>query len=419
MRGLLRVAFFFLWLFVFSIPWENLLLIPSIGTVGKLLGIAAFGVGVVAVIDKGRVQRPSILHALMGAFVIWGSFTYFWTMYPERTRQEVMTYYQLLFMVWLMREIAWSEVAQRKLIGAFVLGTYVCSALTFHSYLSGTSVNYERYSPRGVNPGDLALMLVLSVPFGIYLASNEKRVFMGWVYRLHLAVTTAAILLTAARGAFLALGLALLMVPLSYFRWKMSQRFSFWLIVALGAIAVSVVVPQSSWTRLSSISSEVRSGTLNERRIIWKAGFDVFRRHPIQGIGVNAFAPTVQRALGTPKQLRNSAPNDIVELVAHNTFISVLVEEGLIGFALFVLILAGLWQHASFLNTREKHLWIVLLLVWTFGVMELTWEYRKPTWLLFGLLAAATAVRKPENRRHSARTHKQGALQPVAETVGR
>ena len=118
----------------------------------------------------------------------------------------------------------------------------------------------------------------------------------------------------------------------------------------------------------------------------------------------------MQRALGAPRQLRNSTPNEIVELVAHNTFISVLVEEGLIGFVLFVLILAGLWQGASTLRTPEKRLWMIVLLVWTVGVMELTWEYRKPTWLLFGLLAASITAVRPKGRPVSAAYRRSGSL---------
>jgi hypothetical protein len=33
-------------------------------------------------------------------------------------------------------------------------------------------------------------------------------------------------------------------------------------------------------------------------------------------------------------------------------------------------------------------------LTWTIGVSALTWEYRKPTWLLFGLLAAHVYSRR-------------------------
>jgi hypothetical protein len=42
----------------------------------------------------------------------------------------------------------------------------------------------------------------------------------------------------------------------------------------------------------------------------------------------------------------------------------------------------------------ERCLWISLLLTWMIGVSALTWEYRKPTWLLFSLLAAHVYSRR-------------------------
>jgi hypothetical protein len=39
----------------------------------------------------------------------------------------------------------------------------------------------------------------------------------------------------------------------------------------------------------------------------------------------------------------------------------------------------------------ERALWLTSLLVWVVGVSTLTWEHRKPTWLLFALIMAGWA----------------------------
>jgi O-antigen ligase len=389
MRGLTRVAFALLWLFIFTIPWENVIIIPGLGTIGRLVGIVAFGVGILAIIDRGHLRRFAALHGLMALFVIWGAFTLIWSKAPDRTRDEVVTYLQVLLMVWIIREMATNDWTQKSLISAFVLGTYVSTISTLMSAITGISAHYHRYSAEGFNPGDLALTVVLSIPFSFYLASTEKNRFWLWIYRIQPAVAACAIFCTAARGALIDLGLAFLIVPLSFRRWNIGQQVTLVLVGVVAAIGIVLVVPATSWTRFAGIGAEVSTGTLNQRTTVWKAGFDVFREHPVNGIGVNAFAPTIQRSLGTPRQIRHAAANDVVELVAHNSFISVLVEEGVVGFLLFILILASLWKGVFRLNPAERNTWAVVLLVWTVGVMELTWEYRKPTWLLFGLLAAA------------------------------
>lgn len=392
LRGLQWMAFGFLWLLVFTIAWENVLILPGFGTVGKLVGVLAFGAGLFAVIDRGTLRKFALLQGIMAMFVIWGCFTYFWSYAPERTKEEVVTYLQLFLMVWLIREFARTKQLQRQLMSAYVLGTYVSAACTFAVFGSGASTaHYHRYAAQGFNPGDLALMVVLSVPFSIYLSSTQRKGLLLWIYRIHPAVAAACVFFTAARGAFIDLFVALLFLPLAFRQWSIRQRLSLGIIAVGGLVAISLLVPQTSWTRLSSIGQEVSSGTLNERTTLWKAGFEVFRMHPLQGVGVNAFAPTVQRSLGAPAQLRNGPANEVVEYVAHNTFISVLVEEGIVGFTLFVGLLLALWRGIFRLEGLERRLWIITLLVWTLGVMELTWEYRKPTWMLFGLLSAAIA----------------------------
>ncbi|MBV8903170.1 MAG: O-antigen ligase family protein, partial [Acidobacteriia bacterium] len=394
-RALARVAFSLLWIFVFTIAWENIVVIPGIGTVGKLAGALAFGVGLLAVVDQGRARGLTAVHVWLALFVLWGGFTYLWSVSPERTQSEVLTYIQLLGMIWILREVAFRKESQRSLMSAYVLGTYVSSIATFMAFLSGTAVYYNRYTAQGFNPGDLGLMLALSIPFGLHLAATERNKLLVCVYRLHCVAALSAILFTAARGALIAALISLTMVPLSFMKWSSRQRFAVGFTGLTAAVVILCVVPASSWTRLSTIGQEVSEGTLNERKTIWSAGLEVLSQHPVQGIGLDAFAPAVQRILYTPRQQNTlDGRREVIELVAHNTFLSVLVEAGVIGFGLFLAALIALWKGAFTLEAAERNLWLVVLSVWTVGVMELTWEYRKPTWLIFGLLAAAIGAAK-------------------------
>ncbi len=402
-----KAAYASLWFFVFVMPWENAVTIPGFGTVSRAAGLLALGVGLLAIVDSGRVRVPAVQHLLMAMFVTWAGLTYFWSFEPMRTRIEVISFVQLLVMVWLIWQFAQTRKEQILLLRAFVLGSAVSASAIVFSFLTGPSTGavgyYNRYSGFGFNPGDLALILALSLPVSLYLAVTDEtlRLRVG-LYGAHLVLALSGILLAASRGALIASSGMLLMIPFAYAHLSRRQKTVGFAIVAILGVAAGFAVPQTSWSRLGTIGAEVKSGTLNERTMIWQAGWAVFSQSPFGGVGVGAFAPTVQHALGMPFRAAMEGEGQgqqVVELVAHNTFISVLVEQGVIGFALFLGILLALLLAALRFPVLDRAFWLSVLITWTIGVSSLTWEARKPSWLIFGLLAAAAGVQVPLKRR--------------------
>jgi O-antigen ligase len=120
---------------------------------------------------------------------------------------------------------------------------------------------------------------------------------------------------------------------------------------------------------------ELQEGTLTHRTLIWTAGLDIFRDHALIGTGAGSYGTAVLRAIDRP-------------YVAHNSFLSVLVELGVIGVILFGGLLASMFYSALRMAPRERHFWLAMLITWVVGVSVLTWESRKPTWFLFAMLAA-------------------------------
>jgi O-antigen ligase len=133
-------------------------------------------------------------------------------------------------------------------------------------------------------------------------------------------------------------------------------------------------------------------GTLTHRTVLWAAGLQVFRDHPFLGVGAGAYAPATVRMVDVP-------------LIAHNTFLSVLVELGVLGAVLLTALLALLVYKAFQLPFFERRTWLALLTTWAVGASALSWENRKATWFLFGLLAAHAhaAGRRPILRANKVR----------------
>ena len=384
LSGLDKLAFASLWLLVFAIPWEDAITIADFGTSARLIGIVTLVLGVMAIIGKGAIRRPALGHLMMILFVTSAAFSYVWSLYPEGTLTQTVTYIQLLALVWLIWELSPRVEQQKNLMQAYVLGTFVSGGDTIYRFLSHQESVYQRYAGAGLDANDLGLMMALSIPVSYFLLIQEKSL-MVWVYRLQLVVAGTTVLLTASRGATLACLVALAIIPLTHARLTMRKRIAVLLTLSLLILGVLLVVPSSSWERLSTVPDEFEHGTLTGRKIIWSAGWEIFREHPFVGIGSNAFRVVVSRVLAEP--IRLDAP-DSPAPPAHNTFLSVLVEQGVIGLIIYSAMLAVLALSLRAMPPLPRKLWIVCLGVWVVGVSSLTWEMRKPTWFFFGLLIA-------------------------------
>jgi O-antigen ligase len=387
-----KLAFACLWLLVFAIPWEDAITIGGFGTSARLIGFVAVGFGVLAIFERGKVRQPAPGHLLMVLFIALAGMSYSWSLYPEGTLAQTFTYIQLFIMVWLIWELAAGQREQRRLMQAYVLGTIVSGVDTIYLYLSHQESAYQRYSGAGLNANDLGLIVALSIPFSYYLLIQSTKPIV-WLYRFQLALAGTTILLTASRGATLAGVVAFAIVPLTHTSLTTRKRILILVTASLLVYGALTFVPSTSWERLSTMPDEFAQGTLTGRTIIWKTGWDLFRANPFLGIGANTFRLIASRLLVEP------IPTDQLGMqsmpAAHNTFLSVLVEQGIVGFAVFCALLVVLVLSLGAMPLLQRKFWIVCLSVWAVGVAGLTWEMRKPTWFLFGVLIAQSgSIRK-------------------------
>lgn len=404
LSGLGKLAFCSLWLLVFAIPWEDAITIPGFGTSVRAIGMVTMALGVLAIIENGRIRRLAAGHFLLALFVLMAAVSYMWSFYPAGTLIQTFTYIQLLAMVWLIWELAARAQEQVRLMQAYVLGTFVSGIDTVYQFLTHQESVYQRYAGTKLDPNDLGLMMAVSIPisYGLLLQSHGK---MVWVYRLQLVLAGTTVILTASRGATLATIVALAIVPVTFAHLTENQKVAAVLTLALLVSAVVFFAPKTSWERLATLPTEFAQGTLNSRTLLWSAGWEIFREHPLLGIGTDSFRIMVSRVLVQPighEELSPAPP-------AHNTFLSILVEQGVLGFVVFCTLLGCLASSIGTMPEPLRQMWAVCSAVWVVGVSGLTWEMRKPTWFLFGLLMAQAASWQLSTRVPS---HTKSLLEP-------
>ena len=378
-----RAAWVLLWAFIFSLPLEKALEIPGAGTLTRAAGLAAFAAGTAAAARRRTLRMPNTALLLAAAYVLWSGLTYFWSLTPYVTAVRVATLAQLLGMLWLIWELCRTPAAQSWLMRAYVAGACVSSALTVSRYARGQQTNYRRYATSGFDPNDLGITLALAMPMALYLA-YRSRGRAAWLYRLGAALAMAAVLLTGSRAALVAVCLGFAFVAFTWRTATRAQRIGTLALAGLLVLGLVRLAPQPARQRLATLPTELTRGTLHDRTRIWKSGVKALKRHWFAGVGVGAYPEAVRPWLGR-------SPAAWHQYVAHNTFLSVLVETGVVGFFVFGLLLAVLVLFIWMLAPAERAHWFTCLAVWAAGVSTLTWETRKPTWLLFALIMTAWA----------------------------
>ncbi|MGH7264839.1 MAG: O-antigen ligase family protein, partial [Candidatus Rokuibacteriota bacterium] len=204
----------------------------------------------------------------------------------------------------------------------------------------------------------------------------------AWVWQLYLPLAVTAILLTASRGSFLTALVALVIVPWTQGRLRPRAKVALYALVAASLALATNFVPQSSLERIGSTRADIEAGYLGGRAAIWLAGLEVAREHPLVGVGAGAFEAAVAPALQG-------------DFAAHQVFLSILVEDGIVGLVLFFAMVAATVTPLRPLPSLRRRFSVVLLLALAVGSLSLSWHYRKPFWFVLGILAAQVARPTP------------------------
>ncbi len=367
---------------VFSIPWANTVVFGSTATITRLLGVLTFGVGAITVLASGKLRPLKGIHIMMAVFVWWAALTFYWSLAPDLTWEWCWSYARLLGMVWVIWQFTPTLYRTRCLMQALVLGAFVTIVGTFTSRMLADQALGVRFTASGFDPNIEALILALCIPVAWHLSTVGRGPGV-WLNRSYIPLAMIAILLTASRAGFAAALVALLIIPWTLGTLSRRARIVTMLAVAAIIFATYSLIPSSSWERVAAAPDAVAAGNLSQRMEIWEAGLTVVSEHAIVGVGTGAFLLAVEPVFG-----RAAA--------AHNAYLSVLAETGVIGFVLFCSVFVWLLVLVFRMPSAERRLWLTVVAVWLVGAFFLTWERSHMTWLLWGLLVArAYAVDSP------------------------
>lgn len=217
--------------------------------------------------------------------------------------------------------------------------------------------NYDGFGPV------MAIGLASTLHFGLAARARPMRYFAFAVA----ALCGAGLVSSFARGAFLAAG-AVLAFMLCRSPDKRAAAAGVAFAVAVVAFAGIVLfgeagtkraagkgvnTERSFFAEIGTISRDFNAGTGEDRRVLWKAAWDVFREHPIVGVGAENFGPFAATHFrpGMVGGVYGANPARLYDRKLHSGYFQSLCEFGAIGSLLFVALLVDFWKRNAALRT--------------------------------------------------------------------
>ena len=261
-----------------------------------------------------------------------------------------------------------------------------------------------RYRGSLADPNELALMISMALPFAFALSDiararsragepgkqapfrfTARSKTMAFVRSMGLWLCTGlvgfVIILTRSRGGVLAF-----LVVLGI---ELARRFRAWALVGAAGLLPGMLL-------LGGRSGEEADASSNERMELLREVFEMIRTTHGFGVGAGQFAD--ESSLG---------------LTAHNAYALALAETGLVGAALFAIVMYValktvyvIWRRSRglpFTLTRLAAATFAGLVSGAIGIVFLSWAYKDVLYMMIGMSGALWAAAREANRRFAVR----------------
>jgi O-antigen ligase len=377
MKIILSLAIFFLMMLVFALPTDGGVEVAGMSLV-KIAGLMAFGLTAVLIMMGSEVTAVPALHIPVLLYVGWVIFSYTWTAMPIPYESEQMvggyqqaikTNLYVLMVTLLLFQLVKEEKHLQMLCTAFILGDLWLVYLMVKDYQIGG--NIVRQEIKNFDANEVAVKLAMAMPLAIYLFTLAKQWWLRAIAIMYLPLAMFTILITGSRTGAVTMVIGLMGL------WPMILRsgwFGKLLAVAtlVGLLGVAAtVIPQQTIERIFSTSKEISQGTLNERSVIWSYAYEEWKQSPVVGHGLGSFRRIINQYN--------------VQYTAHNSFVSIATEQGVIGVLLYLSVIITAFYYAASLSSPERLFMLSIMTIVLLGQMSLTIHDRMHVWFVYSL----------------------------------
>lgn len=281
-------------------------------------------------------ERPGLMYLLV-AFLGWNAMSLAWSQSPPLALESVVRYTLNAFLI----PIAFTAIRNRRdavlILGAIVVGSCVAAVSAILAPpLAEPSGSTGRVTGTVGDPNELAAGLIVGLALAVAFAVNRH--IAAPLRRL--AVVAAALCLTGilfslSRGGLIGVAGALVIAVLAGGRWR-GRVLTLCVTVAVLAVGYFVFFASlPAKERVENIGGGGGTGRLD----LWTVGLRMIEAHPLNGVGSGQFADSSVHYLLRPGLIESGQFILSTPKVAHNTYLNVTAEVGIVGGVLFVAIL--------------------------------------------------------------------------------
>ncbi len=330
----------FAWGIAYDFPVAQVIAIPTL--VGTLFARK---------LNRAFLVRETIV---LLVFWIWCTFTFFYaTTVPAfaghlvEGRERLMLVSKILLMTVLTTLLVTSKKKLKYLflVAAFSFGLLAVKGAVFGYRTGGEFRVLGPPESFVADNNDFALALNMSLPMLFFLAWDEERRLFRTVLRVAFFCGVVAVILTYSRGGLLGLAVMLAAVTL-----KSRHKFLAVLFLLLAGVFVLSLAPGKWMDRMEAFLGGNLDESAQQRLITWQFALNFVKDYPITGGGFEAFPDVQLFQYYAPGPL----PGNHLSSGPHSIYFQVLGEQGLVGLAIFLILLGSCFFTLHTLRKRLR-----------------------------------------------------------------
>lgn len=369
-----------------SLPVTDLLpQIPYLTSAIQLIGAITLISFLLKHWNKISFKRLSTLHILALLFIVWIFVSNPQASLLNENRNFLFTFIQLWILIWLTSELMDTTEKQHIIMWAFSLTSLASAIISISQGQIGQTISTSiRAGGLADQPNESSRYFVVSMLFFSYLASIQQKPLLR-IFTIAGAITTGlAVFSTLSRTGILLLFVAIVLLILFYPNKKRILPF---ILLFIAMIIYFVLSFQNIPGILRSIMPSILQGTdtVGLRYSYWQAGWRMWLDHIIAGVGIGKFPVELQYyAMNLPSRYWGAT--------AHNTYILVLAENGIIGLSIFLsMIISSLKNYHQGKKSDDptikssQRVWLSAFIIILLGLLTKSGNYDKLLWFFMGM----------------------------------